>query len=251
MKKPALLLIFISLLSLHASAQTKQITNNDYALGIKERFYVLKSNKDFREGQYLAYNQTGNTIFCQGYYKNNQKDSLWTYYSFDAKVAAKGYYKENKKVGVWDAYNFKEELQVRYDYSTKQLILYKPNKNNSEDRQFNVINDKDTLNVQMDHSAVYLDGDGLMMKPAVFRSVKYPAAARERHIQGVVLIAVTIDTECKITNYRIKNSVGFGCDEEALRAVKQITGDWIPGVYQGKSVISEYDIPFSFTLAND
>jgi TonB family protein len=226
MKKPALLLFLISLMSLKILAQTKQITNSNRLLGIREQYTVLKSNKEFREGKYTASNFAGDKLFCEGLYK------------------------ENRKTGIWNGYNYNGELQVQYDYTNKSLLFYKSNKYNSNDRPFNIINNSDTLKASLDHSPVYLDGE-MMMGAPIAGTIRYPAAAREKNIQGVVLIALTIDTTGHISNYRIKKSVGFGCDEEALKAVKKIDGDWIPGVYQGKAVITEYDIPVSFTLANN
>ena len=50
--------------------------------------------------------------------------------------------------------------------------------------------------------------------------MKYPAEARRKGIQGTVEIKVTFDSECAIVKREIVRSVGYGCDEEALTALK-------------------------------
>ena len=39
-----------------------------------------------------------------------------------------------------------------------------------------------------------------------------------------------------------------GCNEEALRAVKEIPDNWFPRLLGGQSVNVEYFLPISFTL---
>jgi hypothetical protein len=42
--------------------------------------------------------------------------------------------------------------------------------------------------------------------------------------------------------------IGGGCDEEAIRVVKKMTGLWKPGLYRGKLVNVKYNLPISFVL---
>jgi TonB family protein len=50
--------------------------------------------------------------------------------------------------------------------------------------------------------------------------MKYPPEARRKGIQGTVEIRVTFDSECAIVKREIVKSVGSGCDEEAMTALK-------------------------------
>ncbi|MDB4924375.1 energy transducer TonB [Mucilaginibacter sp.] len=79
-------------------------------------------------------------------------------------------------------------------------------------------------------------------------SLRYPTTARLRGVQGKVVVAITINKDGVVSNYRVKNAVGYGCDEEALRVVKNIGGDWLPGILDGKPVTAEYLVPVSFRL---
>ncbi|HWD90281.1 MAG TPA: energy transducer TonB [Mucilaginibacter sp.] len=220
---PLLILILVSGRTL---AQTEKVTHDVRAKGIKEKFYVLKSDTNIKEGPYAAYPRYGSKVLCEGFYKNNSRDSIWSSYDHDGK------------------------LEVKYDYTHKKLLAYDPPKYLKEITQFNVISGADTLKTRLDQPPVLMDGTGKLIRLYV-AAIRYPAEAREKNIQGKVIIGITIDTMGHATNYRIKKFIGGGCDQEALRVVKLIDGDWLPGKLNGKVVTCEYDLPLSFTLQQD
>ncbi|MBS1501550.1 MAG: energy transducer TonB [Bacteroidetes bacterium] len=220
--KPILLLTTI-LFSGSVFAQTTKVTQDKDDRHIKEVFYVLKSDTSIKDGPYAAYSRYGSKLLCEGFYKNNNRDSIWS------------------------SYNYNGKLQVRYDYTHKKLLAYEAPENFKENSQYNVINGTDTLKTTLQQPPIFMDGSGKLIQLFI-SSLRYPAEAKEKNIQGKVVIAITIDTLGHPLNYRIKKFVGGGCDREALRVVKLIGGDWIPGKLNGKAVTCEYDIPVSFAL---
>lgn len=52
--------------------------------------------------------------------------------------------------------------------------------------------------------------------------MKYPRQAVKNQIQGTVEIKATFDSLCNITKTEIVHSLGYGCDEEALRLLQAI-----------------------------
>lgn len=208
----------------------------------KKIFYVLSSDKDIKEGPYAEYNNFGNRLICEGFYKNNQKDSLWKYYSFSNKIAETGFYKDDKKTGLWVVYNSKDKLEIQYDYTNHKLISYRPDSTISITEE--VVNGQDTIKKPLDQPAIYMDGFARVSA----QNIRYPAKAREDDIQGKVLIAFTVDALGGVSNFRVKKGIGGGCDEEALRVIKLMDGDWLPGIVNGKPVTIECTIPVSFTL---
>lgn len=50
-------------------------------------------------------------------------------------------------------------------------------------------------------------------------SVKIPKKAEENKIFGMVVIEIDRDKNCLFSNPVVKKSLGYGCDEEALRIV--------------------------------
>jgi len=62
------------------------------------------------------------------------------------------------------------------------------------------------------------------------QNLRYPDAARQKGIQGVVKLRFTVSTAGKLSNFKVLQSLGYGCDEEAIRLIKegpawQISGD--------------------------
>jgi TonB family protein len=251
MKIP-LLLITISI-SASLFAQTTKKIKKDNHLNITEEYYVLDNDPDVKEGSYVSRAFYGDWLYSEGFYKKNQKDSLWKYYDYapDSSMAhyAKfisqtGSYKNDQKVGVWDFYNPKGEQQLKYDFTNKKLLFYKAS---SDTLKQTVINGTDTVKMVLDHQPIYLNGTNGIFR-IIGRNLRYPKEAKEANIQGKVLIAFTIDTIGKPSNFRIKKGIGYGCDEEALHAVKLIDGEWLPAELHGKAVTVEYIMPISFTI---
>jgi len=53
-------------------------------------------------------------------------------------------------------------------------------------------------------------------------TIRYPREADENGISGTVIVGYDIDFTCGMTNIKIEKSIGYGCDEEALRVVNII-----------------------------
>jgi len=51
-------------------------------------------------------------------------------------------------------------------------------------------------------------------------NLKYPKAAKENKIEGIVYLKYTIDHKGKVTEAQVLKGLGHGCDEEAKRIVK-------------------------------
>lgn len=86
------------------------------------------------------------------------------------------------------------------------------------------------------------------MFDAAFPNIRYPREAQRSGVSGEVQVAFTIDSEGKTSNHRVIKGVGFGCDEEALKAVKAIPDLWIPGLLSGQAVGVEYVLPVRFNI---
>jgi periplasmic protein TonB len=77
------------------------------------------------------------------------------------------------------------------------------------------------------------------------RHVKYPDEAKRNKIKGSVFIAVTIEADGKVGNARILKSLGSGCDEAALEAVRKMP-KWKAGKANGQNVRSEVSVKVPF-----
>jgi protein TonB len=71
--------------------------------------------------------------------------------------------------------------------------------------------------------------------------------AKESGIQGTVYVTFVVEKDGSITDVRVLRGIGGGCDEEAVRVVKN-SPKWSPGKQRGKPVRVQYNLPVKFIL---
>ena len=81
----------------------------------------------------------------------------------------------------------------------------------------------------------------------VEKNQQYPLLARQRKIQGKVLVEFVVQTDGRLTDARVTRKMGSGLDEEALRLIKTAP-NWEPAVYQGKPIKQKMLLPVLFQL---
>ena len=240
------LLIIITFLPVAVfSQETKMVTKESNKPWSREVFYVLKSDKKTKHGNYqnFAYK---NAVRINGYYKDGLKDSTWTEYHWQGKIKSMGTYKYDKQIGIWEYYDRNGELVQKYNYTENKLIFNKENET-LKDKEFSVINGSDTIKTKLDQSPIYIGGTDMMLD-AIATNIKYPKEAREAGIAGIVYITFTIDKNGKTSNHTVTKGIASVSDYEALRVVKLIPDKWIPGQINGQSVNTEFVCPISFRL---
>ncbi|MFD0766422.1 TonB family protein [Mucilaginibacter lutimaris] len=241
-----LLFSLVVFTTLAGNAQTKKVTHSDFKTSFKEVYYALKSNDKIREGEYKAYNTvaSSSSLLVQGYYHENQKDSVWTYYSA-SKVVAQGQYKDGKKVGVWIGYT-RGFSRLEYNFDTNELANYVPTMLDSA-QQFNVIKPAG-LDTVLDRAPIYINGIATLNR-VIQETIRYLSLALSERKQGEVIVTFTIDENGSPGNYTVKKKVGFGMDDAALNAVQKVNGEWVPAVIKGKRVAVECEIPILFAMS--
>ncbi|MBX2899344.1 MAG: TonB family protein [Cyclobacteriaceae bacterium] len=78
-------------------------------------------------------------------------------------------------------------------------------------------------------------------------SIRYPKEAKSRKIQGQVLVEFIVNKDGSISDAKVLQGIGGGCDEEALR-VLMLSPNWLPGTQRGKPVRQKMVIPIIFKL---
>ena len=81
----------------------------------------------------------------------------------------------------------------------------------------------------------------------VAKNVKYPQIARETGVQGRVYVNFVVEPDGSVSNVSVLRGIGGGCDEEAVRVVKNMP-KWKPGKQRGKAVRVSYMLPVNFKL---
>ena len=92
--------------------------------------------------------------------------------------------------------------------------------------------------------------DGGNMGKYIVNNMKFPVEAKEREIQGTVRLSFVVETDGSVSNIVVVNSVGGGCDNEAIRLLESTV--WLPAEKNGKYVRSSnlQDITFSIGAHN-
>jgi periplasmic protein TonB len=79
------------------------------------------------------------------------------------------------------------------------------------------------------------------------KNLKYPTQARRMGIEGTVYVVFVVNTDGSIQDVEILRGIGGGCDEEALRVVKNAP-KWEPGKQRGRPVRVRMRLPIRFKL---
>lgn len=93
----------------------------------------------------------------------------------------------------------------------------------------------------------HFPGGELELYRFLSQQIRYPSEAARKRIAGKVLVRFVIETDGKISQAEVIKGIGGGCDEEALRLVRNMP-KWIPGKKDNQlvPVYSSLAINFKF-----
>lgn len=101
-------------------------------------------------------------------------------------------------------------------------------------------------NDSVDTKASYAGGTS-KLNEYIVKNLIYPKDAEIKGIEGVVIVQFTVEKDGSISNIRIKKGIGFGCDGEAIRLIKQMP-KWKPATKNGANVRTKCYYKITFTL---
>jgi protein TonB len=78
--------------------------------------------------------------------------------------------------------------------------------------------------------------------------VIYSEEARVAQIEGVVRVELTVDEEGRVIQARVLRGLGYGLDDAAVAAAKQMTFE--PGTRCGKSAVTTLSLSMRFALGS-
>jgi protein TonB len=208
-------LLFITITFLFAQ-ETKKKTIENKAPYYKEIFYVLKSNVESKHGPYQKFNKVG--------------------------LVEKGQFANNEKSGRWEFFDFNGNLVQRYNYEDSTFENVKPF---TWIEKFWVIENGEHVEKRPDREPCFI---GSMARITRTWKISYPAEARRTGVDGKVMVSATITKDGKMIDEKVEKGIGYGCDEEALRAVQSIPDEWIPGKINGHNVDIRILVPVTFKL---
>lgn len=97
-----------------------------------------------------------------------------------------------------------------------------------------------------DTAAVFNGGANEMTK-FITNTLRYPADARARNVQGLVVYSFTVETDGSLSNFDLVHHADSALDKEALR-ILQTMPNWIPAKSNNQVVRSKNFVPMYFRL---
>ena len=214
MKKQVLILLFCIPLTLYAQ-KTKKITKNE----TRETFYVLKSDKKTRHGEYQKFTY-GNGLLIKGNYEYGVRS------------------------GIWEFFDFRGQPTSKYDYTKNELVFHRPSEG-EKNRKYRIIVNGNHLDAKLSRVPILLGGDALIRS-----ELRYPAIAQMNRISGRTNVIFTVDKIGRASNFQIETPLGYELDEEIIRVFKLLSDLWLPGILNGEPVDVEVIYPIIFRLNN-
>lgn len=171
-------------------------------------------------GRFIIYNAKGRMdSICN--YSNGVANGTWYIFNDTGRVATKLVYDRGKLLSVVDAI---KEDSINEKQKDTNAVLAK-------------VEIESEYPGKLSAWAKYLNSN-----------LKYPERALNFEKQGNVVIQFIVDTEGKIEDPAIYQSVEFSLDEEALRIIRN-SKKWIPANQNGKKVKSYKRQPIYFRLS--
>lgn len=78
-------------------------------------------------------------------------------------------------------------------------------------------------------------------------NIQYPEIAKRAGVEGKIFVKFVVGKEGRVSDVNIIKGIGAGCDEEAVRVIRQMP-HWNPGKQNGRPVHVQVSIPIVFRL---
>ena len=154
-------------------------------------------------------------------------------------VVSRSYYVGKRPVGMWQELDGKGRVLVERDFDR---LRYGPLPVIEKDT---TARDTSTFSI-LETMPQFPGGEAELFK-FLGRNVKYPQAAVDEGISGVVYLVGVVDERGDWQNATVLRGVHPLIDYEAWR-VTELMPDWTPGMQDGKPVKVQYNLPIRFTL---
>lgn len=82
----------------------------------------------------------------------------------------------------------------------------------------------------------------------IYAKIKYPEEAQKAGVQGKVYLLIYINENGGVDDVKVLKSLGAGCDEAAIRAIKETK--FSPGQDNGAAIKVKLSLPITFKLTS-
>lgn len=205
---------------------------------VAEDYYVLKSDKRTKHGEYTSYHKSPqsmvfngvsivNKIKQHGFYVKGKKDGAWVETTASGREE-RGNYTNGVRTGIWDTYA--NQIKVgSFDYSLNRKI--------------------GTWRYVEENQVVFKDYETGETKtePSFRFIIPYPKKAKEAGIQGTVTVQFHVKPDCTFEEIKVIESVSPECDAEVLKVVKQMEKQGFPKKENCDDSVMTFSVRFELT----
>ncbi len=218
MKRKIITILLIFLTTFCYSQEVKRIVVKFHkSKQISQSYYVLKSDKKIKHGEYVSYfrlynkdlklaeNKTTNFdeyIRHKGKYHYGKKEGEWIE-NISSSKKQKGKYINGEKIGVWNIFYNGEKISSFDHDNNKKIGIWLTRKENGKVYER------------------YDFDNNIQLQPLIRVNISYPNIASENGIQGTVKIKYHINSDCSIDNIIVIQSLSTECDQETINSMKK------------------------------
>ena len=199
--------------------------------------YNSNPRRRIREGIHIAFHANGKDSLTEVYSNNKLEGEAITYYP-NSSIHFVMNYKNGRLNGKLLQYYPDGKLHREEDYSNNEC---------TNGKLF------DESGTEIEHQPYFrfpsFPGGIQKIRELITHIIIYPEKARKKKVEGRVLLQFTVDTEGKMVNPQILQSVRHDIDSEAIRAFNSIAKAhrWLPGYQGGKAKNVRFVVPIYFT----
>ena len=150
--------------------------------------------------------------------------------------------KQPEIIEVPDEEEIEEEIEVDLDVDItdeteiEEIVFEEPVEEEETDEIFQIV----------ENPATFRGGIGAFYQ-YVQKNMKYPSQAQRMGLEGKVFVEFVVGKDGKITDVRVLRGIGAGCDEEAIKVLKNSPA-WTAGRQRGRPVRQRMVLPITFKL---
>ncbi len=138
---------------------------------------------------------------------------------------------------------------IYFKITRKPLDVNKPEKKALKYKEAikpQILNDTNTIINILGEKAMPVGGEEAYLK-YLENNINYPKEAEAAKVEGKVLIQFLVNKNGALTDFRVVKSIGFGCDQEAIRLLKE-GASWMPATVNGEKRMGSMIVPVVFRL---
>ncbi len=190
---PTTLLIALAIAGALSAQPRKKVTISGKGFPkTEEVYYVLKDDNTKKDGPYEVIRNEN--IVLSGFYKNDQKDSVWEVYAPNNILLSRKWYQQGKRTGKWEFFTRAGEVDWTYDFNTNVLVRTPSGRSKITDTAtyFYMSPSGNWVRDSLDRVPVALYSSGEWLR-YLNTNLRYPDEAVNHNEQGQVIINITVD----------------------------------------------------------